>query len=366
MIYYAVAMAAALLLTNLNTTVYLLPDGRKERRFKNIGACFLSLLPLTLLAVFRWDVGIDSLYGSSYWSGYQYAAANMNVREFEFGFYWLLCLFSKLGIPYYWFLFVLALVFMALAAWAFSKASVWSEWSVLIFFLSYFYFDCYSALRQSLAEGICLAAWAMAGTETSSKKKDVQIILLFLVAASFHKIALINIPIYLVCKIRFNNSNLIAFLLIMVLLTPVLQVVMRAAMRLFAGNYYTFEGFARINAVLTGIIAILCWLFYDKISSFQENGYIYGNLAVCIFIMILNSGAMYLPFRVFDMLRIGYVFIIPLLLRSIPSGKIRFCMAWGMFLIFALWFYNQFYLQDSFAAVYQTVFTNWSIYVHLP
>lgn len=366
MFYYAVAMAISLLLIHFNTTVYQLPDGRKMKRFKNMKSCFMALFPLTLLALFRWNVGIDSLYGYTYWRAYQYAGIGENIKGLEFGFYWLLCLFSKLGVPYFWLLFVLALLFMTLVAWAISKASMWAEWSVVTFFLLYFYFDSYSALRQSLAEAICLLAWAIAGSESSSKKKDFKVLLLFLTASAFHKIALINIPIYLVCRIKFSNISLIAFMLSMALLTPVLQIVIRAAMRWFAGDSYQFAGFASVNAILTGIIAVLCWLFYDKISSFQENGYLYGNLAVCIFIMILNSGAMYLPFRVFDMLKIGYVLIIPWLLRSITKEAIRFLAACGIFVLFVLWFYNQFFLQDSFAATYQTIFENWSTIIRLP
>ena len=123
---------------------------------------------------------------------------------------------------------------------------------------------------------------------------------------------------------------------------------------------------ALINAVMTGVLAVLCWYFYDEISGLDENAYMYVNLAVCIFVLILNSGAMYLPFRVFDMLKIGYVFIIPYLLRGIPGSRMRLLAEAGLLCVFGAWFYNQFFLQNSVAAVYQTALEDWNTIIHLP
>lgn len=175
-----------------------------------------------------------------------------------------------------------------------------------------------------------------------------------------------NIPIFILCRIRFNRPGLLKFLIAAIISSPVLQVVLRFAMALFGDDRYTYRGVALINAVMTGVLAAVCWYFYDEISSLDENAYMYVNLAVCIFILILNSGAMYLPFRVFDMLKIGYVFIIPYLLRGIRSKQIRMYMELGILFIFGAWFFNQFFLQDSLFTYYQSAFTDWNTIIHLP
>lgn len=366
MIYYFPAMLMTLRLCRYSKVSVPLANGGEAKCFSDWKKAFLVLLPLTLLAVFRWNVGADSLYGKSYWEAYQQAALGSNIREFEWGFYLLLRLFSSNEVPFYWFLFAHALLFMLACSYAISKGTVWSTWSVLTFFLLYFYFDCYSSLRQSLAEAICLIAWARMGYDAPSKGKNIRILLLFAAAGFFHSTAWMNIPIYLLCCIRLSRNGMLKFLVTSVLLSPLLQVVIRFAMELFAGDHYEFSGVALINAAMTGLIALVCWYFYDEISALDENAYMYVNQSICIFILILNSGAMYLPFRVFDMLKIGYVFIIPYLLRGIKSGRIRLYGGICIFLVFGAWFCNQFFLQDSFAANYQTVFQDWSYITHLP
>lgn len=365
MSYYAVAMTVTLILCYYNTTVYSLPNGLELKGFRTAKQAFLVLLPLTFLAACRWNVGVDSLYQSSYWQSYHAAADGLNPRDFEPGFYWLMRFFAELEVPFFWFLFSLALIFMTCVSYAISRGSVWTRWSVLIFFLLSFYFDCYSSLRQSLAEAISLIAWAQMGYRAPSKKKDIQIVMIFLIACLFHQTALMNIPIYFISKIRFSRGGMLKFLIAAVILSPVIQFAIRLASSVLASEYST-SGVARINAVMTGVLAVICWYFYDEISHLDENAYMYVNYAVCVFVLIFNSGVMPIPYRVFDMLKIGYVFIVPYLLRGIPRKRIRLAAECFLLVIFGAWFINYFYIQDSFAAHYQSAFSDWSTIIHLP
>lgn len=92
---------------------------------------------------------------------------------------------------------------------------------------------------------------------------------------------------------------------------------------------YKTLGLARINIAVTGLFFFIAWMFYDEIDSYNTSGYMYVNQALFIFILILNSGAMYLPYRVYDMLKIGYIFIIPQVLASISDWKSRFFVQLG-------------------------------------
>ena len=367
MIYYAVAMTVTILLCSYNTKTYSLDIGAEANCFRNARVAFLVLLPLTFLALFRWDVGVDSLYGGTYWESYQDAVNDLNSRDFELGFYWLMRLFAQQGVPFFWFLFALSLLFMLFVSVAISRGSVWTTWSVLVFFLLAVYFDCYSSLRQSLAEAISLIAWAEMGFRSPSKKKDIRILLIFAFAGLFHITAWMNIPIYLVCKIRFSRSGLLKFLILALLLTPILQILIQFSMQLLTENsHYYYMGAARINALMSLILAILCWYFYDEVTTLDENAYMYLNSAVCIFVLLINSGAMYLPYRVFDMLKIGYIFIVPYLLRGIKQSRVRLYTQLCILLIFGMWFVNYYFLQDAAVANYQSVFSVWNTVTKLP
>lgn len=366
MIYYFPAMLITMLLCRRHTIPVSLTYGCEAQCFFSWKTAFEVLLPLTFLAVFRWNVGVDSLYGASYWTAYQEAASGANSRGFEIGFHWILRLFSLCHIPFYWFLFTLALVFMLCVSVAVARGSVWTRWSILLFFLLAVYFDCYSSLRQSLAEAISLIAWANMGYDPPSKRKDGSILLLFMCAGLFHKIAWMNIPVYVLCKIRLSRRTLLKWMAAAAALSPVLQILLRFLMELLASDQYEYMGVARINALMTGVIAVACWYFYDEICALDENAYLYVNQAVGIFVLILNSGAMFLPFRVFDMLKIGYMFIIPYLLRGIRSSRIRLHVELSMLFIFGAWFCNYYFIQDSFVTQYQTVFSDWDRIICLP
>lgn len=365
MIYYSLTLVATLILCLKFSTTYPMLDYAEARRFKNARTAFLALLPMTLLAAFRWNVGSDTLYYASYWQAYQAAKTGQNLLDFEFGFYLFLRIIGVFKLPYFWLLFVHTVIFMALVSYAIYKGSVWPAWSIVTFFLLFVYFDCNSSLRQSLAEGISLIAWAKMGSDKKSGKKDLQILLLFLLATLFHSTAWLNIPLYFVCKMKLRKNNYVLLLVFAILLTPALQFGLRAIMVLVAGNGYKFLGVAVINTIMTGVILIMCWVFYDQIFALNENAHMYLNLAACIFIMILNSGAMYLPFRVFDMLKIGYVFIVPCILRSITNRWNKLFINSFFVLAFGAWFFNQFFVQDSSTVNYQSVIPYWG-YTYLP
>ena len=128
MIYYAPAIAMSLIMAYFFSTEYELPAGVKVKILRNFRIAFLVLLPLAFVAAFRWDVGIDSVYGYNYWDSYQNAALGENVRDFEPLFFLLMYIPSKLGLPYFWFLFIHCVVFFGCVSYALSKGSVSPLW----------------------------------------------------------------------------------------------------------------------------------------------------------------------------------------------------------------------------------------------
>lgn len=366
MILYFVALAVVLLLCRSKSSQHLLPNGEYAQRFMSYRIAFFVLLPLTLLAVFRWDVGVDSVYGYNYWDSFHKAASWQNPREFEPGFFLLSAVLSKTGISYWGYLTILSTLFMSGVTYAIYKGSVSTTWSVLVFFLLYVYFDSYNSLRQTLAEAISLIVWANMCSESTRDRNDVKNVVLLLIASSLHTTALINLPIYFVCKMKFDQKNLLIFAVVAVAATPILQVILRSVMQLVAGEKYTFIGFALINAVLSGVIFACSWYAYNHIVVTNSYAYRYVNLSLCIFILILNSSAMLLPFRVFDMLKIGYILIVPYILKSLNSGKAKFLLSSMLLCIFGAWFFNAFFIQDSAYVNYQTVFSDLWTRITLP
>lgn len=368
MIYYAIAFTLTMLLCRRQGTSYITNRGVCVNVFSQFKKAIVAILPLILLALFRWNVGADSVYGQSYWEAYHHSADGLNPRNIEPGFYWFMRLFAELEVPFFWFLFAHGVFFFSLVCYAIYKGSDWGTWSVALFLLLTVYFDSYSSLRQSLAEAICLVGWAFMGTERNSLKKDASIVSLFLFSTLFHSTGWLNIPIYLLCKLRFRRrADVLIFAVIAIAMTPILQKIIPIVMNaLSSGDTYTTLGLARINIVVTGLFFFITWLFFDEIDSASANGYMYVNQALYIFILMLNSGAMYLPYRVYDMLKIGYMFIIPKVLRNITDGRNRFLIQ-TVFAGICIATFTNFITQPGSPYInYQSVFSDfWSI-INLP
>lgn len=363
--YVAIGLVAVLSRFLCKTTEY---DGLRvfARRPKSFLASFVILLPLTFLILFRWNVGHDSRYGQSYSTAYAASAQGLNTHGFEPGFYWLCSVFSKLAVPFFWFLFFLGAVFMLCVAYGISKASISPVLSVVTFVLMMVYFDAYAALRQAVVEGIAIVVFANVFTRPRTLKRDIICIAVLLISSLFHTIAIVYIVFYIVCCIHIERKTLIALCITFVLLFPVTQIIFRTVMSAAVGSAYTFAGFASSYAIFTLVILILCINNYDTICKMSPNGSAIINYALLTFVFMFNSGALMLPFRFFDALKIGYIFIVPYIIRSTEKKEERVLFYLLIFALMGIWFFNAFYINESVFAQYQFVFPEWSTATKLP
>lgn len=367
MVYYAIAIALTMILSARLATTQHSAYGIKLHTFPRVKTVWFVLLPLIFLALFRWNVGADSVYKSSYWISYHNSVDGINDRNFEPAFYWFMKVLAEFEVPYFWFLFAHGLFFFSCICYAIHRGTVSANWSIAVFFALTVYFDSYSSLRQSLAEAISLIGWALMGCEKAGKRQDFKILFLFFISGFFHKMGWLNIPVYLICKLRFqDNKNILIFALIAVACTPLLQKILPVVMEVFSDGYQTM-GVARINLVVTFVMFLFSWLYADEICQASPNGYMYINQALCIFILILNSGALYLPFRVYDMLKIGYIFIIPRIVTNITDHRYRFLvklfigvMLIALFMNYATHEANTYYME------YETIFPDFWRIIKLP
>lgn len=364
---YYIALGMMLVLswfTTQNKTDYAL--GVITSQTKSFRHAFLLLLPLTFLIAFRWNVGVDSFYGNSYTLAYHEAAKGINTRDFELGFYWLARIFASTGVPFFWFLFVQAIFFMFCVTYGINKGSVAPVISVLVFFFLQVYFDAYSALRQAIAEGLAIVAFAKLGSEEESKKRDIVCLVLIALAALFHLISILYFIVYLFCRVHFDKKTYISIAVVATIAYPITQIVLRYAMQLVTGGRYQYSGFASSYAILTGVVLVVCIINYDVIIGMNPRSYFYLNAALIGFILMLNSNALMLPFRVFDAIKVGYLFIIPYAFKSCrkPIDKLVYQLL--IVVLLGLWFYSSFYMKDNVMADYNSVFPVWSTATKLP
>ncbi len=369
MIYYAPAIIITLAMAYLFSTEYELKNGVKIKTLRNFGIAFLVLIPLTFVAAFRWEIGSDTWYGASYTESYHAAKEGENIRDFEPLFYLFTRVIAMFDLPFFWYLFILCIFFMVCVAYGFSRGSISILWTIIVFFLLYIYFDSFSALRQGVAEGLIIIALANIVYMPASKKKDIIILALMVTGALFHSIALVYVPIYIISRIRFSRIGLLKATVIGILAYPLLQIVLNYVSKIINSGSeidYSVNGVALINLVLSCGIFVLCWYFYDSINELDENAYIYINMSLCIFILMLNSGALQLAFRYFDMLKTAYLFTVPFIVKGVKNNRTRLFVQVVLLTVFAFWFINSFYIQANYASRYQSALSDWERISNLP
>lgn len=332
-----------------------------ETFFLTYKSAFLALLPLTFIAVCRWNVGIDSVYRGTYWTAYQASIQGENIFGFEPLFFLLMKVCATANISFWGFLAIHSLLFMSGVTYAIKRGSISVNTSVLLFFSLFIYFDSYSSLRQSLSEALGMILISIMLTTEEGRKKDIVAIVLLAFACGFHTVSLLYVPIYFICKIRFSKKEMLYVAIASMAAYPLLQKIFTTIMRFFFASKYEFIGVARINLLMSLTIFVVCFMFYNDICDASEYGYKVISIALIVFVIMLNSGALLLPYRCFDCLKVVYVFVVPAIIKSIKNWRCRFVVCLILILIFGYWFINAFFLQDPVYAHYASIFEDMSV-----
>ncbi|MEG2021070.1 MAG: EpsG family protein [Oscillospiraceae bacterium] len=319
----------------------------------------LMLLPLFMVLAFRWNVGVDSFYGGSYSRAYHLAATGISERAMEPGYFLLSMLFSMLHVPFFWFLFFLASVYILCVSYAIFKLSVSPAYSIFLFVILMSYFDAFSALRQATAQGICMAALARWLSQEENQKNDVIYLVTVGFAAMFHYIALIYIFLYLVSRRKYSKKNYIVIILCLTAASPLIGAVLNLISSFVSGGGYQERGWASSYAIIALFVLTLCVYKYDTIISINPRARVLINLSLCTFVFMINSSALLLPYRFFDVFKIGYIFTIPYVIKSEKTHLNRVAMTIAIVLGFGLFFWNAFYNQDTILRQYQSALSSW-------
>ena len=153
----------------------------------------LSLLLFAIISGLRYQVGVDyntylNLYNSIIANPY-----NINYPEYEVGYIWVLKVFAKADIPYTWMFGFFAFIQIFFIYFAFRKQRFLYPILAFVIITGGFYFSMMNGIRQAIAWCILIAAVPYA-----NKKDFLKYALLTLLALSFHKSAMLFIPIFFI------------------------------------------------------------------------------------------------------------------------------------------------------------------------
>ena len=263
---------------------------RKNEKYKYL-YMLLSTLPFFLVSALRYDVGTDYFY--RYVPDFQAFIAGKEVLNLEIGFrllYWLLSFITK---DY-------AIVFVATSFliifpifYTIFKYSKRPSISILLFFLSSYFFVSLNMVRQFVAIAILFST-----VHFLLEKKYKPWLFFVLLATCIHKSSLIFLLPFLLRKKMYLSPAVITVLgVILILFANPLHEVINFLLSFTPFSHYANTVFSKMDLQITPLIVNLCvyvFLYYfykasDKKKKQQENNDIFfinmqGFAVLCYFL----------------------------------------------------------------------------------
>ncbi len=114
-------------------------------------------------------------------------------------------------------------------------------------------------LRQSLAMSICLFAY-----EQAKNKHLVRFVLLVLFATAFHQTAIVFLPVYILCRMKFSKKNLFFMCIVAIIIVGNAAKIMEIANDYFDRTYTDAVDQGGFISTLIYVIILLFTLAFDK------------------------------------------------------------------------------------------------------
>lgn len=317
---------------------------------------FISILPLTLLSAFRYDVGWD--YLNIYTIGY-YLVGQYHMHWFTEGGFLLLIkvLYNLFHNP-----ISLFIVMSFLTAYFFSKTfNVYGdEKNVLIYIILYvltrYYFCSLNIIRQALSMMIILYA-----LHFLKEKKYFKYFIYIVFSMTFHYLTIMYIPLGLLLNKDFKKKRNIVMLICVIPILLVLLIIF-----LYNTKYmvYIKSNFANDGTLLYSELLISAILVFSAIMASKnvdkENSMhtIFFNMEMIVFILSLFTGIIPVADRIIWYFTMQNIYFIPLILNSIKNKKNKLTIGFMIYASLTLVFLAQTVLGDSYAILpYHSIFT---------
>ncbi|SDN95429.1 EpsG family protein [Acetanaerobacterium elongatum] len=250
---------------------------RGQSKQKNLIFLGISFVMLVVIASLRYEVGDDYYnYMMVFNSIKNTPLTGAITYNYEPGFF-LWCKLIQLFTPHFqWFYALSAIATTALVFWFIYKESKLPFLSVYLYMTLMFYYWSLSLMRQIFAAAICTLS-----IKFIREKKFIPFLLIVLAAASFHKSALIMLPIFFIAQIKFNWKSVSilggAALLCFIFANDIMSFVVN----LLGSAYTDASKYAQGSLIIYGIfptfVFIAAWCFKKKLLEQDPTNNVYLN-----------------------------------------------------------------------------------------
>lgn len=321
---------------------------------------FCTFLPLFLVSGLRYKIGVD--YNSYAWIFKSITQLDQKTHV-EIGYEWLNRLVGFFTVDYQ-FLFLLTTgIFLFFMAKGIRQQSANIPLSVFLFITLGYFFYSMNSIRHFIALSIYFFA-----IKYMKRQEFWKFLACILIAATFHKIALIAIPLYFVLtrKFKFSYYAIIALLLVVcaVFNRQIMNLIFSFVYQSYKGSVYNVYSFSVFNVLLSGFCTLLCIGYYEPLLKRNPSNIIYINAAFFMLLFYLFCGWIPTPTRIGHYGTILFILLIPEVIACEKNPRIRRFYTVAI-IAFGLAFLTVMLIQAQNPSIglapYQSVFTRTSL-----
>lgn len=303
------------------------------------------VLPMTLVHAFRYGFGVD--YSGTYQSVFyqvKYGVVNINTSHVEIGYYLLNKIVAYFTNDYVWVLFWASILTFTVTFTAIYRFSNMLTLSLIMIFLSGFYFDATNIVRQEIATAFFLYSYIYI-----KNQKLIKFLICIMIGAFFHQSILFLIPLYFLNRVKINNK-------VWILITFAIYI-FRNQINYWINNfvingemYHKYANYLNISIspelsylFVTGGLLLILWVFVNQ--DYSMNMYV-----VMLYLgFIFSCLAAFIPYigRFIQYSLASLVFIVPWMFNNMrlkykTIGEILIFFILGSFTIYTVYIANWF------------------------
>ena len=323
----------------------------KLRIQKELWIIIIGFIPLWILIAFR-DIKVGTDTSGTYLKIFNFATLNrsweIEVRRWsEIGYFMINRIIGHFTDNYNYVIIITGTITWFLYYRYIVKNSVNPRFSILLFFLSFYYFHSFNGIRQLLANAILLQ-----GFKYIYSRKFKNFLIIILVASLIHTMSVLMLPFYFLSKIATNRKTSI----VLVLVSKVVLSAMMYNLSGFISNtkYYNLlhdnrsyvGGYWWSDIVISSAIFFVFFFIFDEKKNTNTYNNLNGWLITVSLIIAVNSNSIPIPNRFLWYANINLPVYIPQMLKSIEQKKNR-AICTSLILCFYLFYFVQQWLAGT-------------------
>ncbi len=285
---------------------------------KNI-LMFLSILPMILVSGLRYMVGVD--YNSYAWIFGAIVKTNEKTHV-ETGYALLNKIVGQFTDNFVWLFVATSAIIICFVAVGIKQNSNNIAYSMFLFMSLGYFFYSMNSIRHFMALSIYFFA-----QKYMKKQEFLKFLAFILLAASFHKIALIGIPIYFVFTRKFKLSYYViisVFLVIFAVLNKqIMNVIFSFVYTSYKNSVYNVYDFSVFNVILSGIATFFAIAYYKPLLKRNKANIIYINAAIFMLLFYLTCWWIPTPTRIGHFGTIFFILLFPEAIACEKNKKVK-------------------------------------------